>query len=259
MSSIIVFWVTILLATLPIIELRGAMPIGMSTALWGECALDTWSSAIASVIGGIVACFVVVLVFIPLKKILSKIKICHKFFDYFDNKANEQLERFTRKKEQKSSQNDKKRKKMHTTHSTMHDTMQNTMQNTMQDLTRAKIRFPSPRPRQRQKHDPEQNHTLHKCVFVFLFCATPLPFTGVWSAGALCSLFNLGFWASVLTLILANLFGSTIVILFCWAFQNYIDLVLTIMVIILVLVAIYYLAKLLASRFKSKDNSTFCD
>ncbi len=250
MSSIIVFLVTILLATMPILELRGAMPIGMSTALWGDYALDLWSSAVASIIGGIAACFIVVLIFLPLKKLLSKIKICHKFFDYFDRKASEELERFSRKQKQKTSQNDKKRKK---SHSTMHDTMHDTMQST----THTEIRF-SPSP-YTHKQSSKQNHTLHKCIFIFLFCATPLPFTGVWSAGALCSLFNLGFWASVLTLIFANLLGSGFVTLFCWAFQNYIDLVLTIMAIILVLVAVYYFAKLLASKFNRQDNSTFCD
>lgn len=235
-SPIIVFFVTVVLATLPIIELRGAMPLGMSTALWGDSALGLGGSALASVIGGILGCFVVVTVFLPLKKLLCKNKYCKKFFDHFEIKANEQIERFLSKKQQKIA-------KKHAKTTKNGSTMQSTVPNSIQ--------FPAP--------TKTKNNIFWRCLFVFLFCAAPLPFTGVWSAGALCSLLNIRYLPSVITLIFANLVGSGMVTLFCWLFQSYIDLILTIMAIILVLVTVYYLAKFLATKTRKKDNSTFCD
>lgn len=243
MSSIIVFLITVLLATLPVIELRGAMPIGMSKALWGDSALSIWGSATACVIGGIVACFIVVAIFIPLKKLLSRIAICRKFFDCFDVKANEYIRRFTPKIKHNSVQNLKNNNL--------------TPENSPAKPHTKTITFPTSNPvlKEKKKHD----NTFAKCVFVFLFCATPLPFTGVWSAGALCSLLGLGFFPSVLALISANLLGSGVVMLFCLIFSDYIDLVLVIMAIILLLTILYYFAKFLLSSPKIKDNSTFFD
>ncbi len=243
MSSVIVFLVTVLLATLPVIELRGAMPIGMSKTLWGNSALSLWESGTACVIGGIVACFIVVAIFIPLKKLLSRITICRKFFDCFDKKANEYILRFSPKIKHNYSQNNKN------SHLSLANSPIKPHTNT--------ITFPTstPHPKTRSQHD----NTFAKCVFVFLFCATPLPFTGVWSAGALCSLLGLRFFPSVLALISANLLGSGVVMLFCLIFSDYIDLVLVIMAIILLLTILYYFAKFLLSSPKIKDNSTFFD
>ena len=235
-SPIIVYLVTIVLAALPVIELRGAMPLGMSSAIWGDSALSLGESALASVIGGILGCFVVVTVFLPLKKLLYKNKYCKKFFDHFEIKANEQIERFLSKKQRKNAKN---RTKSNQNASTMHSTVPHAIQ------------FPTP-----QK---AKDNTFWRCLFVFLFCAAPLPFTGVWSAGALCSLLNVRYFPGVLTLILANLTGSGMVTIFCWLFQSYIDLILTIMAIILIIITLYYAAKILTSKTKKKDNSTFCD
>lgn len=263
MSEIVVFLVTIGLAMMPIIELRGAMPIGMSDAIWGGSALSLGASAIASVIGGILACFLVVAIFLPLKKLLARIEIFRKFFDYFDRKANEQLERFSRKNRPKNPQKSAIQKR-HAEKILVPTEAKNSTQ------PRTKIVFPAPQYSRKKSRDFRKNSSqirrqtntcssLQKCVIVFLFCAIPLPFTGVWSAGALCSLLGIGVWASVVTLILANLVGSGVMVLFCLIFNSYIDLVLLIMAIILVFVMLYYLAKTLVFRQKIEKNSTFCN
>lgn len=246
MSSFLVFFVTTILAMLPVIELRGAIPIGMSFSLWGENALNLIESVIASIIGGILVCFLVVAIFFPLKKLLSRVTIFRNFFDFFDKKATEQLARFHKKSKQKLKQENSR------TTPTMPAPTPQLLTNTRQIIfSEQKIKK---LPKNHQKIE-----NLRKCIFVFLFCAIPLPFTGVWSAGALCSLLGIGFWQSVCTLIFANLVSSGIIALFCLIFQNYIDLVLVIMAIIFVMIVLYALTKMLSSRRKIKDNSTFCD
>lgn len=254
---------------LPVVELRGAMPLGMSSALWGNFALDLGSSVTASIIGGILACFVVVTIFIPLKKLLQKIKLCRKFFDHFEVSANHYLTKFNSKNSQKTHKICKK----HAKNTNFDSTMQRIVPRSSpipQDITShperqkatQQITFQN-KTEQSSQHPPRTKNngknTFSKCLFVFLFCAAPLPFTGVWSAGALCSLLNIGYFYSVTTLIFANLFGTGIMTLFCWLFQNYIDLVLTIVAIIMMFVAIYYFTKFVVLRSSKKDNSTFLD
>lgn len=262
MSSFVVFLVTIFCAMLPVVELRGAMPIGMSETLWGDGALGLLGSVTASTIGGILACFVVVAMFIPLKKLLARIPFFSRFFDYFDSKATEQLARFSSKFARVRGKFTSIFKRKHRP-STATKTATTSREELPVSYTRA-ITFPAP-PKAKtadikaKKSRKSKDGTFSKCVLVFLFCAMPLPFTGVWSAGALCGLLGLGFWASVTTLILANLVGSGFVAIFCLIFENYIDLVLLIMAIILLLTILYGVLKLLLSRPKIKDNSTFCD
>jgi len=262
MSSLIVFLVTIFCAMLPVVELRGAMPIGMSEALWGDGALGLLGSVTASIIGGILACFVVVAVFIPLKKLLARIPLFGRLFDYFDSKATEHLERFsskfTRVRGKFTSIFKRKPRSPAITKTATKSSEE------LPDSHKRTISFPAPQKAKTvdikaKKSRKSKDETFSKCVLVFLFCAMPLPFTGVWSAGALCSLLGLGFWASVATLILANLVGSGFVAIFCLIFENYIDLVLVIMAIILLLTILYGVLKLLLSHPKIKDNSTFCD
>ncbi len=234
MSSTLVFLIAITLAMLPAIEPRGAMPFAMSTALWSDNALGIEQSLIAIIIGGILACFLVVAIFIPLKKLLKKIRPFAKFFDYFEHKADMLLLQFSNTKfikfRKHNSQNIKK---------------------AFNKNERQKIEFNAP------SNKKTEHFRLSKCFLVFLFCAIPLPFTGTWSAGALCSLLGLKFFESVITLILANIVECGFIALFCWLFAEFIDLVLIIMAIIFALTIVYYIIKLIFTRRFNKSNSTF--
>ena len=223
-SPIIVFLITSLLATLPIVEIRGAMPIGMSTSLWGQSALDTHIAMIAALLGGVIACFVVVLVFFPLKKLLSKISFFDKIFTKFYLTANQNFDKINLKIKKEEPQ-----------------------KNTTRSINFATI---------------YNNKDIHKCKkfwIVFGFCALPLPFTGVWSAGALASLLGLSFWYSVLALVLANLLSTIAVFAFCAVFSGYIDLILVIMGIVFLLVLVYNLIAFISKKLSKSNNSTFLD
>ena len=91
-----------------------------------------------------------------------------------------------------------------------------------------------------------------KMRLVFLFCALPLPLTGVWAAGALCSCLNLNYFKSVLTLVLANLVSAGCVAIICFCFGEFIDLLLYVMLIIFTLQIIFKIICLVAEKINSK-------
>ncbi len=249
-SSILAFFVTMLLATLPIIEIRGAMPIGMSTTFWGDSALSPVMSLLASLIGGVIACFVVVATFFPLKKLLCRVPFFSRIFANFENTAIENLAKISSKLE-KFKKNTKNKEKIKKKSKLNKNSIKNNLPNTKIENTQSSLMTDSAIDFKKPK---KQNRTLQKCTLVFVFCALPLPFTGVWSAGALASLLNLHFWPSVLSLILANVLGSLVVFCFCAIFSNYIDLIIAIMAVILVLFAIYYIALYCTKKLSKLNN-----
>ncbi len=211
MSSILVFLLTTFLASLPIIEVRGAMPIGMSSALWGEGALNSTFSMLACFLGGAIACFVVMAIFCFLKKHLRHFKFFDKIFTKFEVGAVDNLAKFGQK------------------------------------FSRFK----------KNKKAKQGNITLEKAGLVFLFCLLPLPFTGVWSAGALASFIGLKFLPSVGALLLANLCSTVAVFFLCSIFSGIIDLILLVFVIIFILFLVYqgcvFLSNLSLKKRKSKN------
>ena len=74
---------TFILAALPIFELRGAIPFGMSTQIWGAAALTPISSFLTSFLATTCVIPLVALVFIPILNALKKTRtfktLAHKF------------------------------------------------------------------------------------------------------------------------------------------------------------------------------------
>lgn len=83
---------TILIAMLPIIELRGAIPFGMSVNFWGAKALNGVSSFLWSFLGSSLVVPIIALVFTPILNWLKKTKlfckIATKFEDRIKTKTN---------------------------------------------------------------------------------------------------------------------------------------------------------------------------
>lgn len=78
---------TVLISMFPIIELKGAIPIGMSTDYWGEFALNSNQAFLFSLLGSCLVVPVVALVFIPLLDWFKKTKIFRKLGDFLDRKV----------------------------------------------------------------------------------------------------------------------------------------------------------------------------
>lgn len=57
---------TILIAMLPLVELKGAIPVGVSEAVWGTAALDTWQAFAWALLGSSLVVPIIALLFRPI-------------------------------------------------------------------------------------------------------------------------------------------------------------------------------------------------
>ena len=79
---------TIIIAMFPIIELKGAIPIGMSVDYWGEFALNSTEAFIYSMLGSCLVVPIIALVFTPLLNFLKKTKAFRKLATFIEEKVN---------------------------------------------------------------------------------------------------------------------------------------------------------------------------
>lgn len=73
---------TILIAILPLIELKGAIPFGMSTAFWQTKALAPWLAFLYGFLGSIIVVPLLALVFRPLYDWLKTKRFFNKVLDF---------------------------------------------------------------------------------------------------------------------------------------------------------------------------------
>ncbi len=78
---------TILIALLPIIELRGAIPFGMSVAFWGTGALNAWQALLFAFIGSSLVVPILALIFIPILNWLKKTKLFCRLANWFEKRV----------------------------------------------------------------------------------------------------------------------------------------------------------------------------
>ena len=76
---------TILIAMIPLIELRGAIMFASSVSLWGAVTLSPWMAYLVSFIGSSLVVPIVALVFIPIVNWLKKTKLFKKLGDAIFN------------------------------------------------------------------------------------------------------------------------------------------------------------------------------
>lgn len=68
------FFATFFISMVPVIELKGAVPFGMSAELFGTNALPWYLAWLAAAIGGLVPAFVLILIFNPLLSLMKRSK-----------------------------------------------------------------------------------------------------------------------------------------------------------------------------------------
>ncbi len=375
-SPILVFFVGMFLAMIPVLETKGAIPVVMSTAIWGDGALSATLAWLSATLGGIVVAFIAVAIFLPFRKLLERIPFLKRFFDSCDarviewlakqsekkrirvlKKENKKAEKLSKKEQNSlySAKNHEKTTKINknTTfnlkNAPPNQTIQidnknlnlatskqddNTNNSTMQDLKNAifhkktstmhikkhnilsqsgithkgnnyentafknensgtmqaenginvrNITFGgsvennvvdenSPKidkkvqkidkkqlkiTKKQQKIDKKReksakksqnNYIWGKFWIVFIFCALPIPLSGVWTAAALCSVLRLDVGRSILALTVANTIDSSLVALFCFTLEEYINLMMSIMMIVIVLVIVYQILKAIVNK-----------
>lgn len=78
---------TILISMFPIIELKGAIPIGQSSLYWGEYALSDTQSFLFSALGSCLVVPILALVFKPILNWLKKTKLFKKIATFIEEKV----------------------------------------------------------------------------------------------------------------------------------------------------------------------------
>ena len=95
---------TILIAMLPIIELRGAIPFAMSVDFWGANALSNISAFLFSFLGSSIVVPILALVFIPLLNWLKKTKLFNKLAHKIEERIKSKSNKIVEDAEEKSAE-----------------------------------------------------------------------------------------------------------------------------------------------------------
>ena len=99
---------TILISMFPIIELKGAIPIGMSEVYWGEFALNGTEAFLFSLLGSSLVVPIIALIFTPILNFLKKTKLFRRLGEYIDEKVKKHSEKINAKTDGESAVSNKK-------------------------------------------------------------------------------------------------------------------------------------------------------
>lgn len=80
------------------------------------------------------------------------------------------------------------------------------------------------------------------------FVAVPLPLTGVWTGSAVASVLDLGFFKSLISVIMGNLTASSLVLIITMLLHDYINLIMALFALIALIAAVVLLVKALKPK-----------
>ena len=194
---------TILIAMLPIIELRGAIPFGMSIDFWGVNALNNISSFFWSFLGSSLVVPILALLFIPFINWLKKTKWFSGIATKFENRIKNKTNKINQDAEEK-----------------------------MQEYTES-INNPA----------KSNKRFWLKVFGLFAFVAVPLPLTGVWTGTCIGVMLGFNFWQTCAIVIAGNLTAGLIITFVCSIFPAFTTVILYIFIVFIILFALYGLVK----------------
>ena len=216
---------TVLVSMIPIMELKGGIPFGMSKAFWGDLALSRWEAFWCAYLGCSIVAVVLYFAFIPIMKFLRKTKIFKGVARYIDNRTNKQILKYGELsgKTEVEAENILKEETNNAAHK---DVTVNPKLN--------KVRFV-------------------KVLGVLAFVAIPLPLTGVWMGTCLAVVLGLNFWETMSSTIIGNLIAGIIISTICVIFPQFTHWLIY---IFLILVAIVIIVEIVRNKIiKNKQNT----
>lgn len=77
---------TIVIAMIPVVELRGAIPFGSSKEIWGDKALSIVEASCYSFIGSLISSLVIILLLLPIFSLLKKTRAFNRLIILFESK-----------------------------------------------------------------------------------------------------------------------------------------------------------------------------
>ena len=191
-----VWLATILIAMVPVIELKGAIPFSMSAQIWGGEALGLFHAFLAGLVGSSLVVPVLVLLYKPIINLLKKTKL----FRNLAQKIEERVNSKKRKVEQDiSGENDVKMS---------------------QNVNSNGVKVPQNVNSNDVKMSQNVNSLKKRIAAVFVFVALPFPFTGVWTGACLAVALGLNFWQATTTVVLGNVVAGAIIAFVSWLFGD---------------------------------------
>ena len=88
---------------------------------------------------------------------------------------------------------------------------------------------------------------------VLLFVAVPLPMTGVWTGSAVAAFLDMKFIPAFISVMLGNLCAAIIMTILSIFFINYLDIILTAFLLLVVSILVFYIITLVLKINKSKN------
>lgn len=207
---------TILIAVLPIIELRGAIPFGMSTQLWGNIALSNWESFLFSFLGSSLVVPILALLFIPILNWLKRTKLFRGLASKIENRIKTKSDKIE------------------------------------QDAIDKSVEYKENINAQKSKYDKK---FWLKALGVLMFVAVPLPLTGVYTGTCIGVMLGLGFWWTCGTVIIGNALAGLIMTLLSTVFSGYTHIILYVFLGLVLALALFGLFKNLINKKRNKQTN----
>ena len=187
--------IPLLVSMFPLIELKGAIPIGTGLGL------DLIKSATLAYIGSSLIVIPIFFLLIPIFNLLKKIKFIKKIIQKIEAVFEEKAKNVSKNATQK----------------------------------------------------PETQVRKFLMLALFIFVAIPFPVTGVWTGTGIAVFLNMKFRDAFLPIIIGNLIAGSIITLITFIFGAYVDLIITILLIIAIIMLTIFIVKLVKSKPKTND------
>lgn len=211
---------TILIAMVPIIELKGAIPFSMAVDIWGSNALQFLPAMLCGILGSSLIVPILALLYIPIINFLKKTKLFRKIAIKIENRINAKKIGIDNKIEEKLKQE---------------EALNN------QEIDEEAI-----------KYKKQKKNFWIKFFSVFMFVAIPLPLTGVWTGTCLAVVLGLNFWQTCLCVIPANILAGVIIALVSLLFGDSTWIFVLILLAIIAIIIIGYVIKKIIQKIKTK-------
>jgi len=222
---------TMIISMIPIVELRGGIPFGMSKSFWGANALTNWESLGWSFLGSSIVVPFLALLFLPIINWLKTTKLFKKFAT--------KIEDMIKSKSQKIS--DKANSETENQQMIDVNNLSDTIENDKQPAKEENV-----------KKNKFNKQFFAKYFGVMLFVAIPIPLTGVWTGTAIAVMLGLKFWQTCSVVIIGNLIAGVIMQTICAIFPNFTTWILIIFLAITFILIIFGIIKNKIRKNKAK-------
>lgn len=183
----------IVIAIIPIIELRGSIPVAIAMGM------PAWQAFLWAWLGSSLVCPVLLLILKPVLNWMKKTKIFRSLALAVEGTFRSRADKVVSREHVSDPKNDKK-----------------------------------------------------KMLGVYAFVAVPLPLTGVWTGSAVAAFLNMSFGKALVSVLLGNLTAGAIVTLLAYFLADYMDIILTGFLIIVLVVIAFYICMLAIKMHKNK-------